>query len=66
VRLDRKYGDYQYRKVWREGIELAIKIKGSQENPRREWVKPEHPFTAISSEAFFLYLINSPVLSLDF
>lgn len=26
VRLDRKYGDYQYRKVWREGIEVAIKI----------------------------------------
>ena len=51
VRLDRKYGDYEYRKVWREGIELAIKIKGSQGNPRREWVNPEHPFTAISSES---------------
>lgn len=51
VRLDRKYGDYQHRKVWREGIELAIKIKGSQGHPRREWVNPEHPFTAISSES---------------
>lgn len=51
VRLERKYGDYHYRKVWREGIELAIKIKGSQGNPRREWVNPEHPFTAISPES---------------
>jgi hypothetical protein len=37
------------RKVWREGVEVAIKIKGSQGNPRVEWVLPEHPFTAISS-----------------
>ena len=52
VRLvDRRYGDYEYRKVWREGLEVAIKIKGSQGNPRREWVKPEHPFTAISPES---------------
>lgn len=39
---------YLYRKVWREGVEVAMKIKGSQGKPRREWVKVEHPFTAIS------------------
>jgi hypothetical protein len=49
--LGKKYGDYEYRKVWREGVEVALKIKGSQGNPRREWVKPEHPFTAVSPEA---------------
>jgi len=40
--------DYPYRKVWREGIEVAMKIKGSQGKPRRKWVRQEHPFTAIS------------------
>lgn len=49
--VPRRYGDYEYRKVWREGIEVAIKIKGFQGNPRREWVNPEHRFTAISSES---------------
>ena len=39
---------YGYRKVWKQGLEVAIKIKGSQGNRRVEWVKPEHPFTAIS------------------
>ncbi len=39
---------YPYRKVWREGLEVAIKIKGSQGHPRLEWVKIEHPFTPIS------------------
>lgn len=39
---------YQYRKVWREGLEVAMKVKGSQGNRRVEWVKAEHPFTAIS------------------
>lgn len=39
---------YPYRKVWRPGLEVAIKIKGSQGNPRLEWVKVEHPFTPIS------------------
>lgn len=42
--------DYGHRKVWREGLEVAIKIKGSQGNRRIEWVKVEHPFTAISPE----------------
>lgn len=40
--------DYGYRKVWRVGLEVAMKIKGSQAQQRVEWVKPEHPFTAIS------------------
>ena len=39
---------YGHRKVWREGLEVAIKIKGSQGNRRVEWVKTEHPFTFIS------------------
>jgi hypothetical protein len=39
---------YGHLKVWREGLEVAIKIKGSQGRPRVVWVKPEHPFTAIS------------------
>jgi hypothetical protein len=41
--------DYEHRKVWREGLEAAMKIKGSQGQRRVEWVKVEHPFTAISS-----------------
>lgn len=40
---------YGYRKVWREGLEVAMKIKGSQGRRRVVWIKPEHPFTAISS-----------------
>jgi hypothetical protein len=39
---------YPYRKVWREGLEVAMKIQGSQGNRRIEWLKQEHPFTAIS------------------
>lgn len=39
---------YGHQKVWRYGVEVACKIKGSQGNPRVEWLKPEHPFTAIS------------------
>ena len=42
---------YHWRKVWREGLEVAMKVKGSQGRPRREWLKQEHPWTAISSEA---------------
>lgn len=41
--------DYPHRKVWREGLEVAMKIKGSQGNRRVEWVYPEHPFTAVSA-----------------
>lgn len=43
--------EFPYRKVWREGLEVAMKIKGSQGNRRVEWVKVEHPFTAISLES---------------
>ncbi len=42
---------YGHRKVWRQGLEVAIKIKGSQENRRVAWVKPEHPYTAISNKS---------------
>jgi hypothetical protein len=40
--------DYGHRKVWRYGLEVAMKIKGSQGHRRVEWVKPKHPFTAVS------------------
>ena len=42
---------YGHRKVWREGLEVAIKIKGSQGQPRVEWLKSEHPYTAISPKS---------------
>lgn len=42
---------FPFRKVWREGLEVAIKIKGSQGRARVEWLKQEHPFTAISDVA---------------
>lgn len=42
---------YQYRKVWREGLEVAIKVKGSQGKPHIEWLKQEHPFTPISPKS---------------
>ncbi len=42
------HGNFPHRKVWREGVEVAMKIKGSQGNPRRKWVKIEHPYTSIS------------------
>ena len=45
--VSREYGD---RKVWLHGLEVAIKIKGSQGNPRVVWLKPEHPYTAISDK----------------
>ncbi len=36
------------RKVWRAGLEVAMKIKGSQGQRRIEWVKTAYPFTIIS------------------
>jgi hypothetical protein len=42
---------YRYRKVWREGLEVAIKVKGSQGKPHVEWLRAEHPFTAISPKS---------------
>jgi hypothetical protein len=37
--------------VWREGLEVAMKVKGSQGKPQIEWLKQEHPFTAISPKS---------------
>lgn len=39
---------FGHRKVWPEGLEVAMKVKSSQGRQRIEWVKPEHPYTAIS------------------
>ena len=47
----REYPKHCHRKVWREGLEVAIKIKGSQGKRRVQWVKPEHPWSAISAKA---------------
>lgn len=49
LKADECHPDYPYRKVWRQGLEVAMKIKGSQGRKRVEWVRVEHPFTAISS-----------------
>jgi len=38
---------YPYRKVWRKELEVMMKIKVSQGKRRVEWVKLDHPFTAI-------------------
>jgi hypothetical protein len=46
-----EHPDYGHRKVWREGLEVAMKIKGSQGKKRVEWFKVEHPFTAISPKS---------------
>jgi hypothetical protein len=43
--------NYGYRKVWQFGLEVAMKIKGSQGRKRVEWVNIEHPFTAISASS---------------
>ncbi len=40
--------DYGRCQVWREGLEVAMKIKGSPGQRRVAWVKVEHPFTVIS------------------
>jgi hypothetical protein len=42
---------YEYRKVWREGLEVAMKVKGSQGTPHVEWLRQEHPFTTISPQS---------------
>lgn len=42
---------FPHRKVWRFGLEVACKIKGSQGRPRRDWPKPKHPYTAVSAES---------------
>jgi hypothetical protein len=43
--------NYGHRKVWQFGLEVAMKIKGSQGRKRVEWLKIEHPFTAISAKS---------------
>jgi hypothetical protein len=43
--------EYGHRKVWRHGLEVAIKVKSSQGNRRVAWLKPEHPYTAISDKS---------------
>jgi hypothetical protein len=48
LKAEETHPDYGRRKVWRQGLEVAMKIKGSQGQRRVEWVKVEHPFTAIS------------------
>ena len=48
LKVGEAHPDYGRRQVWREGLEVAMKIKGSQGKKRVEWVKVEHPFTAIS------------------
>ena len=40
LKLSEVTREYGHRKVWRYGLEVAIKIKGSQGNRRVEWVKP--------------------------
>lgn len=45
-----EHPDYGRCKVWREGLEVAMKIKGSQGQKRVVWVKSEHPWTAISPQ----------------
>lgn len=43
---------YGHRKVWREGEESGCQwCCGSQGKKRVEWIKPEHPYTAISPKA---------------
>ena len=49
LKKQERHRNFKYRKVWRFGLEVAMKIKGSQGNPRRKWVKIEHPLTSISS-----------------
>jgi len=39
--------EYRRRKVWREGLEVALENQRVGQR-RVEWVKVEHPFTAIS------------------
>ena len=48
LKKQERHRNFKYRKVWREGLEVAMKIKGSQGNPRRKWVKIEHLYTSIS------------------
>ncbi|WP_155523576.1 hypothetical protein [Nodosilinea nodulosa] len=42
---------YLTRKTWREDLEVALKIEGSQVSGTWSWVKLEHPLTAIGPMA---------------
>ncbi len=42
---------YTCRKVWRQGIEVASKVKRSQGRRRVSCCKPEHPYTALSAKS---------------
>lgn len=42
---------YPFRNVWRKGLEVAIKIKGSQGRRWVVWLKVEHPVTTVSPTA---------------
>jgi hypothetical protein len=50
LKPDEVSSTYQYRKVWRQGLEVACKVKGSQGTPRRVWRYRAHPYTAISNQ----------------
>lgn len=45
---DEVTAEYKHRKVWRQGLEVACKVKGSQGRPRVTHCKREHPYTAIT------------------
>jgi len=51
LKAQEAHPDYRRRKVWREGLEVAMKIKGSQAQRRALSVKAAHPFTAISPKS---------------
>jgi hypothetical protein len=50
LKPDEVSSSYRHRKVWRQGLEVACKVKGSQGTPRRVWRYRVHPYTAISTE----------------
>lgn len=43
--------EFGFHKVWRQGFEVASKVKKSQGRRRVRRSKPEHPFTAVSPDA---------------
>jgi hypothetical protein len=50
LKPDEVSSSYHRRKVWRQGLEVACKVKGSQGTPRRVWRYRTHPYTAISPD----------------
>jgi predicted Mrr-cat superfamily restriction endonuclease len=47
--VGKSISNYHHHNVWREKLEVAMKVKGSQSKRRVKWVDFEHPFTAINS-----------------